>query len=239
MEGMPFTYDISGNNNGGNWWGSIIGGAVGGAIGAGAFGNRNGGCCNNGCCSVQGDSFIMDNLTSLNNNVNSIGRDNLMQSCSIGRDLAVGQSRTEAAVYTSALQGQLGQKDNVIATLNAAHNAEVQGMRNTFDIVSSQKDCCCATQRLIEQTGCRLETAIANQTRAVLDRIDLRDREELQRRLCKAEAKNAQLEMTQTNAVLARETYLQSRQDLRDSTQLLLAALRNSTEPTGGTTTTA
>lgn len=235
MEGMPFTYDISGNNNGGNWWGSLVGGAVGGAIGAGAFGNnnRNGGCCNNGCGYVQGDTFIMDNLTSLNNNVNGIGRDSLIQTGAIGRDLAVGQSRMEAAVYTSALQGQLGQKDNVITTLNAAHNAEVQGMRNTFDIVSSQKDCCCETQRLIERIGCRLETAINEQTRSVLDRIDSRDREALQRELCDMKAKNAQLEQAQTAGLIAREAYQQSRQDLRDSTQLLLAAIRSTSTDTG------
>lgn len=50
----------------------------------------------------------------------------------IGAANALGQSRTEAVILTTGYQGQLAAKDN------------------TFEIVSSQKDCCCAAQRLIE-----------------------------------------------------------------------------------------
>ena len=82
--------------------------------------------------------------------INSIGRDQLMQAAAnastacqgfagvnstireVGAANALGQSRTEAVILTTGYQGQLAAKDN------------------TFEIVSSQKDCCCATQRLIE-----------------------------------------------------------------------------------------
>lgn len=46
---------------------------------------------------------------------------------------------------------------------------------NTFEIVSSQKDCCCATQRLIEQEGCATRQAIHSEgeaTRGLLAQLD-------------------------------------------------------------------
>ena len=34
-------------------------------------------------------------------------------------------------------------------------------MRNTFDIVSSQKDCCCTTNANIERQGCQTALILA------------------------------------------------------------------------------
>lgn len=113
----------------------------------------------------------MDTLTTMRTDVNGIGRDQLIQTQQIGQgicqgfggiateianlgsQLSQGQCRTEAAVLTTGLNGQIQQKDNTIAQLNAAHAVEMQGMRNTFDIVSSQKDCCCTTNANIERQG--------------------------------------------------------------------------------------
>ena len=123
----------------------------------------------------------MESLTTMRSDVDSIGRDQLMQVANLGgqlcegfgrtissvqnvaAQLAQGQSRTEAAVLTTGLQGQLQQKDNTIAQLAATHANEVQGMRNTFDIVSSQKDCCCTTKQLISDCCCETNRNIERQ----------------------------------------------------------------------------
>lgn len=43
----------------------------------------------------------------------------------LGSQLSQGQCRTEAAVLTTGLNGQIQQKDNTIAQLNAAHAVEM------------------------------------------------------------------------------------------------------------------
>lgn len=89
MDGLTPVVDIGGNGNGGwgDWGGALIGGAIGGAVGS-AWGDRRGNnCCNNGgCCNgggntaAFGETFIMDSLSGARSDINSIGRDNLMQS---------------------------------------------------------------------------------------------------------------------------------------------------------------
>lgn len=175
MEGLPVSYSLNSGDNGNNWWGDFIGAAIGGAAGAAWGRGNNNGCCGNGgggCCN-NNDQFVMDTLTTMRTDVNGIGRDQLIQTQQIGQgicqgfggiateianlgsQLSQGQCRTEAAVLTTGLNGQIQQKDNTIAQLNAAHAVEMQGMRNTFDIVSSQKDCCCTTNANIERQGCQ------------------------------------------------------------------------------------
>lgn len=175
MEGLPVSYSLNSGDNGNNWWGDFIGAAIGGAAGAAWGRGNNNGCCGNGgggCCN-NNDQFIMDTLTTMRTDVNGIGRDQLIQTQQIGQgicqgfggiateianlgsQLSQGQCRTEAAVLTTGLNGQIQQKDNTIAQLNASHAAEMQGMRNTFDIVSSQKDCCCTTNANIERQAAR------------------------------------------------------------------------------------
>lgn len=190
---MDAVYDVNGNNNNGwgNGWGGLIGGAIGGAFGAG-WGNNNRN--NGGCC---GDQFIMDSLTSMRSDVNSIGRDQLMQSAAgqatmcqgfggvnatverVGAAQALGQARTEAAILTTGYQGQLAAKDN------------------TFAIVSSQKDCCCATQRLVEQEGCATRGAIHAEGEATRALIAQNAKEQLLRELAAKDAKIAALESQQ------------------------------------------
>lgn len=173
-EGLQPMIDLNGGNGWGSGWGALAGGAIGGAVGS-AWG-RNGGnnCCGGGCCN-NGNQYVMDTLTTMRSDINSIGRDNLVNACSgfgtvnanvnrIGADIALGQARTEAAILTTGYQGQLGAKDN------------------TFAIVSSQKDCCCETQRLIEREFCALREAghaEAEATRALINANtvqDLRDK---------------------------------------------------------------
>lgn len=179
MDGIMPTMSLNdGNNSGGwgNWGGALIGGAIGAAFGSGWNNNRGGNCCGSSCC---GDQYIMDNLTTMRTDINSIGRDQLMQAAvnastacqgfagvnatveRVGAAQALGQSRTESAILTTGYQGQLAAKDN------------------TFAIVSSQKDCCCATQRLIEQEGCATRQAIHSEGEATRGLMAQLDRERL------------------------------------------------------------
>lgn len=205
----------------------------------------------------------MDTLTTMRTDVDSIGRDQLMQVANLGdqlcegfgrtissiqnvaAQLAQGQSRTEAAVLTTGLQGQISQKDNVIAQLGAMHQNEVQGLRNTFDIVSSQKDCCCTTQRLIEscccetnrnieRQGCETRSAIhaeAEATRALIAQLD---RERLLREMNSKDAKIAQLEAQQFNSALAAGTAQQTRNDMNAMLSTIISHVTASRQTSSG-----
>lgn len=99
MEGLPVSYSLNSGDNGNNWWGDFIGAAIGGAAGA-AWGRGN----NNGCCGNGGGGCCNNNDTEIAN---------------LGSQLSQGQCRTEAAVLTTGLNGQIQQKDNTIAQLEA------------------------------------------------------------------------------------------------------------------------
>lgn len=257
MEGLQPTFDISGNNNG-NWGGTFVGAAIGGALGA-AWNNgrwNNGNCGGNSCgC---GDQYIMDTLTTMRTDVNSIGRDNLLQTAAlqaancqgfggvnstverVGAQIAQNQSRTEAAVYTTGLQGQIQSKDNLIYTINASHAGEVQGLRNTFDIVSSQKDCCCETNRNIDslrfemgRQGCETRAAIKDcccetqkaihaegeATRALIAKIE---REQLLREVGDLKSENVLLKNQGYTAGLIANAAQQNRNDMQGALTTIL-----------------
>lgn len=269
------------NEGWGNGWGALVGGAVGGAVGSAWNGNRwnNGGYapvvpvnnCGGGCHGhgYHDDIFIMDAVSNLRNEVGSVGRDNLMQTAAlqnancqgfsgavaaterVGAQLAQGQSRTEAAVYTASLQGQIQGKDNLIWNLNASHNAEMQGMRNNFETVSAIKDCCCTTQRSIdsviravENQGCDTRAAIkeccctlekqmheeGEKTRALTAALD---RERLLRESAAKDAKIAQLEAQAFNGAMAAGYAQQGRQDMQSMMAAIISEIRNQ----GGTGT--
>lgn len=274
MSGFQPAFLMNGNNEGwGNGWGALVGGAVGGAVGSAWNGNRwnnggyapvvpvntGGGCHSHGC---HDDIFIMDAVSNLRNEVGSVGRDNLMQTAAlqsancqgfggvnssverVGAQLAQGQSRTEAAVYTASLQGQIQGKDNLIWNLNASHNAEVQGMRNNFETVSAIKDCCCTTQRAIdgvvravENQGCDTRAAIKDccctlekqihaegeATRALMQSIE---RDKMQTKIFDLKAENSLLRNQQFNGVMAAGYAQQGRQDMQTMLNTLLTEIR-------------
>lgn len=72
MEGLTIN-DGNGGWNGG--LGALVGGLVGGAVGSAWNGNRWNGPHGDGSCSGGGTSYVMDTLTGLQSDVNSIGRD--------------------------------------------------------------------------------------------------------------------------------------------------------------------
>ena len=158
MEGLMPTFDVNGgnsNNDGwGNWGGALIGGAIGGAVGGAWNGNRwnNGGNC---CCNNNAGQYVMDTLTTMRTDINSIGRDNLMQTAGVQSAMcqgfggvnatvertAMGQQLTAAqgfaglntAILTGSMQGQLAAKDAQLTALTTNKDAEIRGMQNTFE----------------------------------------------------------------------------------------------------------
>lgn len=201
----------------GDGWGAGVGGAIGAFVGSAWNGNRWG---NN----AQGDNMLMDSLSGARSDINSIGRDQMLQTAGIQSSLCQGfsgvnatvnnvaaqiaqnQSRTEAAVLTTGLQGQIQQKDNTIAQLQAQHASEVQGMRNAFSLEQSISSCCCTTNRNIETQGCETRQAIHAEGEATRALIAQLDRERLLRESCAKDAKIAQLETQQFSTRLASES---------------------------------
>lgn len=270
MEGIVPTMDINrdnccNNNNGwGNGWGAAIGGFAGAALGNG----WNGGWNRNGVGPAAfGETFIMDSLSGARSDINAIGRDQLMQSASaqnamcqgfggvnasverVGAALAQGQSRTEAAVLTTGLNGQIEAKNNAIAGLQAQYASEVQGLRNTYDLKSSIDSCCCNTQRGIDavkftiaQEECATRGAIheeGEKTRALMAQLD---RERLLREMGAKDAKIVALEAQAFNSGLAANAAQQNRADLNSAVNTLLghmALLKTTTGTTTGTTPAA
>lgn len=266
MESLQPTIDVGNNNSGwNNGWGSLIGGAIGGAFGSNW--NRNGfnGLNNTFFPNQAQPQYLMDTLTTMRTDVDSIARDQLMQTANLGSQmaegfgkavsatqstsaqLAQGQSRTEAAILTTGLQNQISQKDNMIANLNAAHQNETQSLRNTYDIVTSQKDCCCTTQRTIEQTSANTNQNISNQgsmirdaihaegesTRALVNQLD---RERIIRESSAKDATIATLQAQQYNSTLQQVAMQQNRSDMQSMLNTLLTAIA-STKTTTSTTT--
>lgn len=263
--GVQPVMDIGGNGDcNGGWgnggWGGLIGGAVGGAVGS-AWGNNRYG--NNGCCN-NGGQYIMDTLTTMRSDVNSIGRDQLIQTTQLGQGicqgfgginagierlgatLGQGQCRTEAAVLTTGLNGQIQQKDNTIFQLNANHASEIQSMRNAYELKGSIDTCCCTTNANIERQGgqtrevllsegCATRAAIdrqGNETRALIAQLD---RERLLRESAAKDAKIAQLEAQSFNSALAAGTAQQTRNDMNAMMANIIghmAVINNRTTPT-------
>ena len=267
MDGIVPTFDITrdncNNNNWGNGWGAAIGGFAGAALGNG----WNNGWNRNGMGPAAfGETFIMDSLSGARSDINAIGRDQLMQSASaqntmcqgfggvnasverVGAALAQGQSRTEAAVLTTGLSGQIEAKNNTIAGLQAQHDAEMQGLRNTCEIKGAIDACCCTTQRgidavkfIVAQEECATRSSIheeGEKTRALMAQLD---RERLLRESAAKDAKIAALEAQAFNSGLAANAAQQSRADLNNAVNTLLGhlALLKSTSGSTGTTPAA
>ena len=123
MEGLQPTIDIGGNNGMGNWGGALIGGAIGGAVGSawGRGGNwNNGNCCGGGCCGTNGNQYVMESLTTMRSDVDSIGRDQLMQVANLGSQLCEGFGRTISSVQNVAAQLAQGQSRTLLEPLTRA-----------------------------------------------------------------------------------------------------------------------
>lgn len=262
MDGITPTIDLNGNNNG--WGNGLIGAAIGGFAGAAIGNNWNGrnnnGCCNNSGCCDNGSRYVMDSLSGLRTDVGSISRDGLIQSAAaqnaacqgfsgvntavreVAAQIAQGQSRTEAAVLTTGLNGQIQGLRDTIEGLKAQHNNEVQSLRNTSQLQAGISECCCNTQRSIDAVvkaigECCCETnrnldsvkcAIhvdGEQTRALISKFAY---EQLQEKLCDAKAENA---------ALRAEKFASINNDVQ--TRTLLGAILPRLETTTGTAAAA
>lgn len=203
-EGLQPTFDINGNSNNGwgSGWGALVGGAVGGAFGSG-WGNRNGNNCGNGC---GGNDMIMDSLAALRTDVGSISRDQLLQSANNLAQQCTGFGTVNASVERVGAAAALAAARQEAATLTVGYQGQLQAKDNTFEIVSSQKDCCCTTQRLIEQEGCATRQAIHAEGEATRGLITQNEIQALRDRLATAEATNTVLTQQQFATALAQQT---------------------------------
>lgn len=219
-EGLQPTFDINGNNgNGGwgNWGGALIGGAIGGAFGSGW--NRNG---NNGNCGYNGgNEMIMDSLAALRTDVGSISRDQLLQSANNLAQQCTGFGTVNASVERVGAAAALAAARQEAATLTVGYQGQLQAKDNTFAIVSSQKDCCCATQRLIEQEGCATRQALHAEGEATRALITQNEIQALRDRLATAEGQLASCGAREFATALATQTQAN-----------IIAALRPATTPT-------
>lgn len=186
MEGLQPVVDLNGNNNNGYGWGgaggAFAGALVGSIFGNGGWGGGWGGNRGGNCCCNNGDQYIMDTLTTMRSDLNSIGREQLVQGANNLAQQCTGFGNTVAAIERNGAAAALAAARQEAATLTVGYQGQLQAKDNTFQIVSSQKDCCCATQRLIEQEGCATRQTIhaeGEATRALIVQNEiqaLRDR---------------------------------------------------------------
>ena len=204
MEGLVPTFDVNGgNNNGwGTGWGGLIGGAIGAAVGSGW--NRNG--WGNGGCGGCGDQYIMDTLTTMRTDVNGIGREQLVQAANNAANMCTGFGTVNASIERVGAAAALAAARQEAATLTVGYQGQLAAKDNTFEIVSSQKDCCCGTQRLIEQEGCATRQAIHAEGEATRGLIAQIDREHLINKLNDAKAELAACGSREFATNLARQT---------------------------------
>lgn len=207
-EGLQPTFDINGNNGnygwggaGGAFAGALVGSIFGNGGGWGGWGNR-GGNCGNGC----GDQFIMDTLTTMRSDVNGIGREQLVQAANNGANMCTGFGTVNASIERVGAAAALAAARQEAATLTVGYQGQLQAKDNTFEIVSSQKDCCCATQRLIEQEGCATRQAIHAEGEATRGLITANEIQALRDRNAVLEGQLAAVTNQQFAANLARQT---------------------------------
>lgn len=182
MEGLMPTFDVNGGNCNTGWGGA--GGAFAGALVGSIFGNGgwggNGWGNRSGC--GGGDQFIMDTLNTTNNAVNAIGREQLVQAANNTANMCTGFGTVNASVERVGAAAALAAARQEAATLTVGYQGQIAAKDNTFQLLTSQKDCCCSTQRLIESEGCATRQAIhaeGEATRALITQNEiqaLRDR---------------------------------------------------------------
>lgn len=234
-EGLQPTFDINGNNHN-NGWGAGAGAFAGGALGSlffnggwgGGWGNRNGG---GQCC---GDQYIMDTLTTMRSDVNAIGREQLVQSASNTANMCTGFGTVNSSIERVGAAAALAAARQEAATLTVGYQGQLQAKDNTFQIVSSQKDCCCATQRLIEQEGCATRQAIHAEGEATRALINANENQALRDRLAATEGQLAAV----TNQQFASNLAAQTQRDTLATIQAMLANRTVTNTTTTGTTGT-
>lgn len=165
---------------GGDVMGAALGGGFGGLIGSwfgngwgGGWGNRGG---NAGVADAAatgfGTSILNDGINAVQNSINGMNMNLSSGLCNIGYQTLDQSSRNQLAM----MQG--------FSTLGHDNCQNTNSIVSAVNGVGTQlQNCCCQTQRLIEQQGCQTRELIQNQyTR------------ELETRLCDAKSKIATLE---------------------------------------------
>lgn len=110
--------------------------------------------------------IITMGVTAMRTDINSIGRGQLMQAAANASTACQGFAGASSAIREAGAANALGQSRTEAAILTTGHQGQLAAKDNTFEIVSSQKDCCCAAQRLTEQEGCAARQAIHSEGEA-------------------------------------------------------------------------
>lgn len=158
--------------------GAALGGGFGGLIGSwfgngwgGGFGNRGAGAVDAAATGFS-TSILNDGINAVQNSINGMNMNLSSGLCNIGYQTLDQSSRNQLAM----MQG--------FATLGHDNCQNTNSVVSAVTNVGTQmQNCCCQTQRLIEQQGCQTRELIQNQyTR------------ELETQLCDAKSKISTLE---------------------------------------------
>lgn len=230
-EGLQPVVDLNGNNNNGwgSGWGALAGGAIGAAFGSNWNGGRNNGNC--GCgCGNNGDQFIMDTLTTMRSDINSIGREQLVQATSNVANMCTGFGTVNASIERVGAAAALASARQEAATLTVGYQGQLGAKDNTYAIISSQKDCCCETQRLLEREFCALRESTHAEGEATRGLIAAGREQDLRDRLAALEAQLATSNSQQFATALAAQT----QKETLAAVQAMLAnrTVTNTTTPT-------
>lgn len=181
--GMGFNNDGFGNGTLGAFAGALFGSWFGDGWGGNGWGR--GGYVPDGAAATGFSTQILnDGINAIQNSINGMNMNISSGLCNVGYQNLDQSSRTNLAM----MQGfsSLGHEN----------------CQNTFNVVSAINslgsqlaDCCCKTQRAIEQQGC--------QTRELMQTINTQN---IRDQLCDAKAKNASLEAQIFNTGLANNT---------------------------------
>lgn len=180
--GMGFNNDGLGSDAVGAFAGALFGSWFGDGWGGGWGGHRGG--CNAAEATGFSTQILNDGINAIQNSINGMNMNISSGLCNVGYQNLDQSSRTNLAM----MQGfsSLGH-DNCQNTASIV--SAVTGLGTQL------QNCCCATQRLIEQQGCQTRELMQSiATQAVRDQ------------LCDAKAKNAALETQIFNTGLANNT---------------------------------
>lgn len=183
MEGFVPTFDIGNTHQGYGWGGAAAGAFAGGLVGSwfgngwgGGWGNRGG----NGNCCCASQVAEMDTLQGIQSSVNGLGLQVLQGQNSANMAMCQGfsgvvaegnsnaasinNSLTQgfAGLNTAITSGDAGIQQTLCQGFSGLNTAIVGGTKDnalatcqsTNAITSAINDCCCSTQRLIQQESC-------------------------------------------------------------------------------------
>lgn len=181
----------------------------------------------------------MDSLSGARSDINSIGRDNLMQTAGVQNALCQGFGGVNATVERTALGQQITATQGFSGLNTAILTSSMQGQLAAKDAQRSIDNQGCQTRETILAEGCATRGAIHQEgeaTRALIAQID---RERLLREMNAKDAEIASLKAQNFNTALANNNAAQTRADMQSMLNTILNHMTYKTPTTSGGGTTA